>query len=146
MGKWIRHCGFYPDFRQPQLFRKHALVFQDDPVHERYEVKSDKECGRFRCAIHQIPYKNLEEMIYKVDRYSTLGAEKLSRANAGSGMGKALSHGIWSWFSTYILKLGFLDGWPGFIIALGNFEQTFYKYAKFHLAHNHLDILKHDHH
>jgi hypothetical protein len=32
----------------------------------------------------------------------------------------------------YLLKRGFLDGWPGFVIALGNFEGTFYKYAKLH--------------
>ncbi len=42
MGKWIRHGGFYPDFRQPQLFRKGTLRFMDDPVHERYEVISEK--------------------------------------------------------------------------------------------------------
>ena len=36
MGKWIRHSGFYPDFRQPQLFRQGTLVFEPDAVHERY--------------------------------------------------------------------------------------------------------------
>ncbi len=146
MGKRIRHCGFYPDFRQPQLFRKHVLIFEDDPVHERYQVKSNKKCGRFASDIYQIPYNNLEEMMYKVDRYSTLGAEKLSRTNANSGMWKALTHGIWAWVSTYILKLGFLDGWAGFVIALANFEQTFYKYAKFYLIHKKNDIHNNDHH
>ena len=43
---------------------------------------------------------------------------------------KALSRGLWAFFHMYFLKLGILDGWPGFIIALGNFEGTFYKYAK----------------
>jgi hypothetical protein len=30
----------------------------------------------------------------------------------------------------YVFKRGFLDGWAGFVIALGNFEGTFYRYAK----------------
>lgn len=139
MGRWIRHSGFYPDFRQPQLFRKNALRFMPDPVHERYDVISDKPCGRLQSDIHQIPFRNLEEVIHKANRYSTLGAEKLMAAGKRSGMGTALFHGLWAAFSMYVLKLGFLDGWPGLVIALSNFEGTFYKYAKLHIRQTGLD-------
>jgi len=133
MGKWIRHAGFYPDYRQPQLFRKGTMRFEPDAVHERYQVLSEKPCGYFKHPIVQIPYKNLEELIHKANRYSTLGAEKLAASQKTASMFKALSHGFWSAFTLYILKLGFLDGWPGVVIALGNFEGTFYKYAKCYL-------------
>ncbi|MBF0211475.1 MAG: glycosyltransferase family 2 protein [Desulfamplus sp.] len=147
MGQWIRHSGYYPDYRQPQLFKKGTLVFKPDPVHERYEIVSKKGAGYMKSAIHQIPYKNLEEMIEKKNRYSTLGAKKLllekeekskfsSRDVPKSTMSTALIHGIWSFIRTYLIKLGFLDGWAGFVIALGNFEETFYKYAKFYIADN----------
>ena len=46
------------------------------------------------------------------------------------GVLKAFLHGLWSFFKHYILKLGFLDGGPGFVIAFGNFEGTFYRYIK----------------
>ena len=36
MGKWIRHSGYYPDYRQPQLFRKGAMSFKPEPVHETF--------------------------------------------------------------------------------------------------------------
>ena len=133
MGRWIKHSGFYPDYRQPQLFRKGTLVFKDDAVHERYEVVSDRACGYLKSALNQIPYRNLEELIHKANRYSTLGAEKLTKQGKGGGMVTALGHGAWAAFSIYVLKRGFLDGWPGFIIALANFEGTFYKYTKCHL-------------
>jgi glycosyltransferase involved in cell wall biosynthesis len=139
MGKWIRHSGFYPDYRQPQLFRKGVLTFKNDAVHERYEVISTKECGYLNAFINQVPFKNLEEIIHKTNRYSTLGAQKLCKTNKKAGMSKALLHGLWAGFTLYILKRGFLDGWPGFIIALGNFEGTFYKYAKFYLKDKCLD-------
>lgn len=133
MGKWIRHSGFYPDYRQPQLFKKGVLRFKNDPVHERYEVLSDKKCGYLKSFINQVPYKNLEEVIHKANRYSTLGAQKLAQSEEKPGMFKALSHGLWAAFSLYVLKLGFLDGWPGVVIAFGNFEGTFYKYTKHYL-------------
>ena len=139
MGKWIRYSGFYPDFRQPQLFKKGTLKFKNDPVHERYEVISEKKCGYLTSSINQIPYKNLEELMHKANRYSTLGAEKLVESARKSGMGTAMLHGFWAAFSIYVLKRGFLDGWPGFVIALANFEGTFYKYAKLYLKEKGLD-------
>lgn len=130
MGRWIKHSGFYPDYRQPQLFRKGALHFKDDPVHEEYSIVSKTDAGFLKQAIWQFPYKNLEEVVHKANKYSTLGAEKLSKKGRRGTMGKALARGAWAFFHMYFLKLGILDGWPGFIIALGNFEGTFYKYAK----------------
>ena len=73
---------------------------------------------------------NLEQVVHKMQRYSTLGAKKLERNNKPGGMGRALTHGIWAFIRIYIIKLGFLDGWAGFVLALGNFEGTFYRYAK----------------
>ena len=69
-------------------------------------------------------------MVHKMQRYSTLGANKVVRQGKGDGIIKGLLHGFWGFFRLYILKLGFLDGRAGFIIALGNFEGTFYRYAK----------------
>lgn len=133
MGKWIKHAGYYPDYRQPQLFKKGTMRFENDMVHERYEVISDQKCGTMTAHINQVPFKNLEEMIHKANRYSTLGAEKLEAAGKKSGIITAFLHGFWAAFTLYVLKLGFLDGWPGFIIAFANFEGTFYKYAKLYL-------------
>jgi glycosyltransferase involved in cell wall biosynthesis len=130
MGRWIKHSGFYPDYRQPQLFRKGALVFKDDPVHEEYSIVSQKDARYLKQAIWQYPFKNLEEVVHKANKYSTLGAEKLSNKKRRGTMFTALSRGLWAFFHMYFLKLGVLDGWPGFVIALGNFEGTFYKYAK----------------
>ncbi|MCW5205890.1 glycosyltransferase family 2 protein [Desulfobulbus sp. F5] len=133
MGRWIKHSGFYPDYRQPQLFRKGVLKFKDsDPVHEEFEIISAKPVAYLQQPIWQFPYKNLEEVARKANRYSTLGAEKLRQRGRKGGMFTALSRGLWSFFHMYILKKGILDGWPGFVIAVGNFEGTWYKYAKLH--------------
>ncbi|MBA3005035.1 MAG: glycosyltransferase family 2 protein [Proteobacteria bacterium] len=132
MGQWIKHSGFYPDYRQPQLFRKGALVFKQDMVHEAYSINSSRKPGFLRHAIWQVPFKNMEEVMHKANKYSTLGAIKLAENGKEATMGKALARGGWSFFKLYFLKRGILDGWPGFVIALGNFEGTFYRYAKLH--------------
>ena len=141
MGKWIKYSGFYPDYRQPQLFKKGTLIFNHEMVHESYEVVSDKPCGYLKSHIYQVPFKNLEEVIHKANRYSTLGAQKLYKNDKKINIATALFHGLWAAFSLYILKLGFLDGWAGFIIALGNFEGTFYKYAKLYFIQKNFDVI-----
>ena len=80
--------------------------------------------------IWQIPFSNTEQLLHKMQRYSTLGALKLKRRGKRGSIFNAISHGRWAFFRIYIIKLGFLDGWPGFVIALSTFEVTFYRYVK----------------
>ena len=130
MGRWIRGSGWYPNYRQPQLFRKGAMRYRNDPVHEGYELLTADQARTFaRAAIWQFPFRNLEEVIRKMNRYSSLGAAKL--AGKRVAMARLRSHmEIWAFIKHYLFKRGYRDGWAGFIIALGNFEGTFYRYAK----------------
>jgi len=128
MGRWIRHSGWYPNFRQPQLFRQGALRYDAQPVHEGWILNTSRPLGTLRNAIWQFPFKNMGELLHKANRYSTLGAQKI--AHKKITMGGALTHGVWAFIKHYVFKAGFLDGWPGFVIALGNFEGTFYRYLK----------------
>jgi glycosyltransferase involved in cell wall biosynthesis len=129
MGRWIKHCGWYPDYRQPQLFRKAVMLFDDkDEVHESYQIQG--KIGHLQADILQVPFQNLEQIVHKMQRYSSLGARKLARKGKPVSMGTALWHAVWAFIRIYVLKLGFLDGWAGFVLALSNFEGTFYRYAK----------------
>jgi len=104
------------------------MRYDDGPVHEGYELLTQRPLGQLQSAIWQLPFRNLEELINKMNRYSSLGVRKLSGKR--SSMGSALGHGIWAFVKHYLFKHGYRDGWAGFVIALGNFEGTFYRYAK----------------
>ena len=136
MGKFIKYSGWYPNYRQPQLFKKGKMTYSMDRVHEGYISHSNKKIGKIKNFIWQFPFKNTEEVIYKANRYSTLGVEKLQDKGINGTIFKALYHGFWSFIKHYIFKLGFLDGGPGFVIAFGNFEGTFYRYLKLMEAQN----------
>ena len=129
MGRWIKHSGWYPDFRQPQLFRKGRLRYERDVVHENYICESDN-IGVLKHPIRQIPFKYLSEMMYKANRYSTLGVGRMEGRYAKASMRSAVTHTIWAFLKHYVVKRGFLDGWAGLVIAMGNSYGTFYRYAK----------------
>jgi glycosyltransferase involved in cell wall biosynthesis len=130
MGKWIKYSGWYPNFRQPQLFKNGKMSYNMEKVHEGFISHSNKEIGTLKNFIWQFPFKNIEEVIYKANRYSSLGVSKLQEKGLKGSIFKAFLHGSWSFIKHYIFKLGFLDGGPGFVIAFGNFEGTFYRYVK----------------
>jgi len=106
------------------------MIYNTESVHEGYISYSDKAIGVLKNAIWQLPFKNIEEILEKANRYSTLGVVKLEEKNIRGSTMKAFLHGLWSFIKHYIFKLGFLDGSAGFVIAFGNFEGTFYRYIK----------------
>ena len=128
MGRWIRGSGWYPNFRQPQLFRKGSMCYTLEPVHEGYKVLSGRPVGTLRNAIWQVPFRDLEEIMQENE--PILFARRGEARHKRVSMAGALGHGVWAFLKHYIFKLGFIDGWAGFVIAFGNFEGTFYRYAK----------------
>lgn len=128
MGRWIRHSGWYPNFRQPQLFRRRTMAYTLEPVHEGYQLLTDKPLGTLKNAIWQFPFRNLDEVVRKLNRYSSLGAAKVAPGRAS--MPRAAASAGWAFVKHLFFKRGLLDGWAGFVIALAYAEQTFYRYAK----------------
>ena len=129
LGKRIRHGGWYPDYRQPQLFRRGKMSYAaEDDVHEGWVLEG--RLGRMQSPIVQIPYRTLAEAIGKMNRYTSLGVAKQERQGKSSGFVRALLHAKWAFFRSYVLQLGFLDGGPGLVIAVLRFENSFYKHAK----------------
>ncbi len=103
IGRWIRYSGWYPDYRQPQLFRRGAIVYwEEDEVHEGYDIKGTT--GYLKNPIWQFPFKNLEQFQFKANRYSSLGSYKLTRRGVKGSMAKALGHGLAAFLHTYLLK------------------------------------------
>ena len=129
LGRTIRHSGWFPDYRQPQLFRRGRMTYAEaDEVHEGWVLEG--RLGKMRCPIVQIPYGTLSEAIAKMDRYTTLGVAKQERRGAPAGYATAYLRASWAFVRAYVLQHGFLDGGPGLVIAVLRFENSFYKHAK----------------
>ena len=135
MGKKIRFCGWYPNYRQPQLFKRGKMTYEvKDLVHEDYQV--DGTVGYLKKDITQIPFLSISEIFYKMNRYSELGSEKLhSKGKKVPSMPMIVLRSLWTFIRIYFLRLGILDGVPGFVIAFCNMEGTFYRYLKLRELH-----------
>ncbi len=118
-GKPIRRCGLYPDYTL-RLFNKNYGSFTPDKVHEKVVVNG--KVGYLKNHMLHYAYETVEEFIAKQNRYSSLGARE--------NKVKAFFSPVWTFFKLYFLKLGFLEGWHGFLISALYSQYTFWKYVK----------------
>ncbi|MBC7548913.1 MAG: hypothetical protein H7224_09795 [Polaromonas sp.] len=81
-------------------------------------------------AILHESYLNLESVLDKANRYSTAGAQVLLGKGKQGSLSAAVLHGLWAFFRTYIVRLGFLDGRLGLVLAVSIAEGTYYRYLK----------------
>lgn len=126
-GRFMRHSGWYPDY-VTRLFRRGGARFSDDVVHERLLVQG--ETGRLKGELLHHAFADAEEVLRKVDQYSTAGAQRMQAKGRQASLAGAVVRGLWSFVRTYFLRLGFLDGREGLMLAVSNAEGTYYRYIK----------------
>lgn len=128
LGHWIRHCGWYPDYRQPQLFNKQKGRYREDLVHEGFELNG--KVGYLKNHILQYPFRNLNQFLQKQDRYSTLMVEEMIKRGRQFWMYQLITHPIFTFLKMFILRQGFRDGTIGLMLCGLYTYYTFIKYAK----------------
>lgn len=126
-GRFMRHSGWYPD-RIVRLFKRTAAHFSDDLVHERLLVEGP--IGQLDGELLHYAFADAEEVLQKINHYSSAGAAMLHRRDKSATLPGAVLRGLWSFIRTYILRAGFLDGREGFMLAVANAEGTYYRYLK----------------
>jgi len=126
-GRDIHHSGWWPD-PVCRVFKRGHARFSDDLVHEK--IISTGPVWNFQGLLMHDSFQNLDQVLHKLNQYSREGALNLQRKGKKSGLGKAIGHGLWAFFRTYVLRRGFLDGREGFVLAVSNAEGTYYRYLK----------------
>jgi glycosyltransferase involved in cell wall biosynthesis len=126
-GRYMRHAGWWPD-PVMRLFRKGAARFSEDHLHDRILVTG--ETGRLKNPLHHEPMPTLEQVINKMNGYSSAGAKFNFERGKRASLLKAIFHGWWAFMRTYVLQAGFLDGREGFMLSVSNAEGTYYRYLK----------------
>jgi glycosyltransferase involved in cell wall biosynthesis len=119
-GKDIKTCGLFPDYSL-RLFDRTKGEFNNVPVHESVKVRGDT--SKLNHYMIHLAYDNVNQFNDKQKLYSKLSQKK-------KNILKALLSPCWVFFKIYFIKLGFIDGWHGFVIAKVYAKYTFWKYTK----------------
>jgi glycosyltransferase involved in cell wall biosynthesis len=127
LGRWIFHSGWYPD-RKVRLYHRGKAQWVGTFVHE--SVTTRGTVGHLESNLLHFTCQSLSEHLKSMDRYTTLAAEQLVAQKRNISLAELVLDPPWTFFQTYFLKLGFLDGAEGLAIANMAAFYNFLKYAK----------------
>lgn len=127
LGKWIRRCGWYPDYNL-RLFKRGKGRFGIREVHEAIGLEGVS--GRLSHPMEHHTYKSLNDYMKRLDRYSTLAAQEMLKENKTYGILQVIFRPLYTFLNMYVLRLGFLEGYYGFVLSVLYAFYTFLKYIK----------------
>ena len=131
INKFIKHCGWYPDFTLRLFRRSTGIRFNTLLVHESAVFTGDK--GRLKNDILHYTDRDFEHYISKLNSYTTLSARQLFEKGRKAGFFDIIFRPAFTFFKMYFLKLGILDGFMGLVLCTLSSVHVSVKYSKLYL-------------
>jgi glycosyltransferase involved in cell wall biosynthesis len=127
LGHWIKHCGWYPDYNL-RLFRKSKGHFKERAVHEKVEIQGTM--GYLKNPLEHNTYRTLSDFFIRMEPYSSLAAQEMNQEGKKYRFRDLVFRPPFTFFQMFFLRLGFLEGYRGFLLSRLYSYYTFAKYCK----------------
>ena len=128
-GQWIWHGGWYPD-RKIRLFEKGKGKWGGQNPHDKFLPDNPGNTGFLQGDLLHFSYYSIEGHLSQVNKFTEIAARSAFETGIRSGILKMLFKPAFKFIRDYILLLGFLDGYYGYVISRISANATFLKYVK----------------
>jgi hypothetical protein len=126
LGRWIKHGGWKKDLELRLYHADHG-----DWVEGLHScLKVDGSVGVLDGFLNHYPYDGISGQLATIDKYSTIDAQEQFEKGKKMNICKLLLNPPWRFFRDYVLKLGFLDGFAGLVVAVNTAFYVFVKSCK----------------
>ncbi len=133
MGRFIRHSGWYPLFRY-RFFKKGFAHWTGENPHDFIEIEGRGE--KLYGDIIHYSFKDLSHQVDTINKFSSIVAFTRFKKGNSFSIIRSILKPLSKFLEIYIFKAGFLDGYPGFAIAVSSAYSTFLKTAKMYELKN----------
>ena len=134
IDRWITHGDWYPDYSLRLFRRDRARWGGDEFVHEKIEC--DGPVATLRDDLHHYSFPTLASHVAKINPFADLFVRQQQARGEKFSIAAATFRPAWRFFRAYVLKRGFLDGYPGFYIAHATAFGAFVRYSRLYEAEN----------
>jgi glycosyltransferase involved in cell wall biosynthesis len=135
-GKWIKHCGWYPD-RKVRLWNKNYGQWGGVNPHDKVSYKENSTIGHLEGDLLHYSFESIESHIRTANNFSTIAAkEAVKNGKKANLIIHIVLNPIYTFISKYFFRFGFLDGFYGFVICYLSAVSNFLKYSKIRQLNN----------
>lgn len=129
-GKWIKHCGWYPD-KKIRLFKKNAGAWKEDKIHEKWELHNTAdEVGALKGDLLHYSFYTISDHLKQIEKFTEIAAKESVEKGKKASLFKIWAGPKWTFFTQYVIRLGFLDGYYGYLVCKYSAYATLVKYTK----------------
>ncbi len=129
-GKWIRHSGWYPD-QKIRLFNRTKGMWKGENPHDRWTFHSDTDKeGKLKGDLLHYSFYTISDHIKKIEKYTDIAARKRVEKGKSYSILKIWFVPKWKFFIDYFIRLGFLDGYEGYLVCRLGAMESIIKYSK----------------
>lgn len=129
-GQWIKHSDWYPN-KKLRVFDRRKVTWKGINPHDEIALNdTDAKTGFLKGDILHWTYQSYSEFNKKTEYFSSISANEYYKLGKKAPLWKILINPTWAFFKSYFLRLGFLDGFNGFVICVQTANITFLKYTK----------------
>lgn len=128
-GKWIKHCGWYPD-RKLRLWDSRKGKWGGINPHDKFEMDEGSQVRFLKGDLYHYSYHSISQHVLQIDKFTHIGALEAMKRGKAANVFLLLIKPVWKFWRDYVFKLGFLDGYFGFVICGLSSVATFVKYLK----------------
>ncbi|MCB0703072.1 MAG: glycosyltransferase family 2 protein [Candidatus Kapaibacterium sp.] len=128
-GRWIKHGGWYPD-PKIRIWKKGNAKWVGDGVHETLELADNTKIVKLKGDLLHFTTDTISQHIDQIQKFTTLAANELHRQGKKVSIAKILFNSWFKFTRDYVFRLGFLDGFYGFVVAFNSAFATYLKYLK----------------
>ncbi len=128
-GKWIKHCGWYPD-RKLRLWDSRKGRWGGINPHDRFKMEDGCNIKYIKGDLYHYSYHSISQHVLQIDKFTQIGAVEALKRGKAANIFLLLFKPAFKFFRDYFIKLGILDGYYGFVICSLSSVATFVKNLK----------------
>lgn len=128
-GKWIKHCGWYPD-QKLRLWDRRKGEWGGENPHDKYEMQTDAKIDYLKGDLLHYSYHSITQHVLQANHFTNIGSQVAYKRGKKARIGKIIIYPFWKFIRDFFIKGGILDGYYGFIICMISANATFLKYIK----------------
>lgn len=133
-GQWIYHCGWYPD-QKLRLFNKTKGSWGGENPHDKYLMNPDAKTSKLKGDFLHYTFHTIQQHMNTVNSFSSIAALGRYRKGKKTNIFRIVYKPLAKFLFSYFFKLGFLDGYYGFIICINSAHSAFLKEVKLRELH-----------